>query len=107
MYLFAPRTAHRFVAYLEEEAVISYTGYLDAIDAGELENVPAPQIAIDYWNLPADARLRDVVLVVREDEAAHRDTNHRFADELGAKEREAADAELAEVEAKAKTKVDA
>jgi ubiquinol oxidase len=82
MYLFAPRTAHRFVAYLEEEAVVSYTGYLDAIDAGELENVPAPQLAIDYWNLPADARLRDVVLVVREDEAAHRDTNHRFADEL-------------------------
>jgi ubiquinol oxidase len=82
MYLFAPRTAHRFVAYLEEEAVVSYTGYLDAIDAGELENVPAPQLAIDYWNLPDDARLRDVVLVVREDEAAHRDTNHRFADEL-------------------------
>lgn len=25
LYLFAPRTAHRFVAYLEEEAVVSYT----------------------------------------------------------------------------------
>ncbi len=82
MYLFAPRTAHRFVAYLEEEAVVSYTGYLDAIDAGELDNVAAPQIAIDYWKLSEDACLRDVVLVVREDEAAHRDTNHRFADEL-------------------------
>lgn len=93
MYLFAPRTAHRFVAYLEEEAVISYTGYLDAIDAGELENVPAPQIAINYWNLPDDARLRDVVLVVREDEAGHRDANHRFADELSG-------VELAKAEAK-------
>jgi len=82
LYLFAPRTAHRFVAYLEEEAVISYTHYLDAIDAGELENVPAPAIAREYWNLPATATLRDVVVQVREDEAAHRDVNHRFADAL-------------------------
>jgi len=82
LYLFAPRTAHRFVAYLEEEAVISYTHYLDAIDAGEIENAPAPQIARDYWRLSADARLRDVVVQVREDEAGHRDVNHRFADAL-------------------------
>lgn len=82
MYLFAPRTAHRFVAYLEEEAVISYTHYLDAVDRGELENVLAPQIARDYWDLPVTARLRDVILKVREDEAGHRDVNHRFADAL-------------------------
>jgi len=82
MYLFAPRTAHRFVAYLEEEAVVSYTSYLAEIDAGRLENAPAPRIAIDYWDLPASARLRDVVEKVREDEAHHRDTNHRFADAL-------------------------
>lgn len=82
MYLFAPRTAHRFVAYLEEEAVISYTHYLDAVDRGELENVPAPQIAREYWDLPVTARLRDVILKVREDEAGHRDVNHRFADAL-------------------------
>ena len=82
LYLFAPRVAHRFVAYLEEEAVVSYTRYLDAIDAGEMENVPAPQIAREYWSLPADARLRDVVVKVREDEAGHRDVNHRFADAM-------------------------
>ena len=82
LYLFAPRTAHRFVAYLEEEAVISYTHYLAAIDAGDLDNGPAPKIAREYWDLPADARLRDVVLRVREDEAGHRDANHRFADAM-------------------------
>ena len=82
LYLAAPRVAHRFVAYLEEEAVVSYTQYLEAIDAGEMENVPAPQIAREYWNLPADARLRDVVVKVREDEAGHRDVNHRFADAI-------------------------
>jgi ubiquinol oxidase len=81
-YLFAPRTAHRFVAYLEEEAVVSYTQYLAAIDAGLLENVPAPDIAREYWKLPADARLRDVVIQVRADEARHRDTNHEFADAM-------------------------
>ncbi|MEM6972920.1 MAG: alternative oxidase [Pseudomonadota bacterium] len=81
-YLFAPRTAHRIVGYLEEEAVISYTQYLAEIDAGKQENVPAPQLAIDYWNLPEDARLREVVVAVRADEAAHRDTNHGFADAI-------------------------
>jgi ubiquinol oxidase len=81
-YLFWPRVAHRFVGYLEEEAVVSYTQYLEDIDRGASENVPAPQFAIDYWKLPADARLRDVVIAVRLDEAQHRDVNHTFADEL-------------------------
>ena len=84
LYLLAPRTAHRVVAYLEEEAVISYTQYLEAIDDGTIENVNAPKIAIDYWNLPADATLRDVVIAVRADEAGHRDRNHEMADDLAA-----------------------
>ena len=79
-YLITPRSAHRVVGYFEEEAVISYTAYLQEIDEGRHENVPAPQIAIDYWNLPEDARLRDVILVIRDDEAGHRDVNHRFSD---------------------------
>ncbi|MBQ0751942.1 MAG: alternative oxidase [Roseovarius sp.] len=81
-YLLAPRTAHRIVGYLEEEAVVSYTQYLAEIDAGRQENVPAPKIAIDYWKLPAEARLRDVVIAVRADEAHHRDTNHGFANQI-------------------------
>jgi ubiquinol oxidase len=82
LYLLAPKTAHRVVGYLEEEAVISYTHYLEEIDAGNVENVAAPQIAIRYWNLPSDARLREVVVVVRADEAHHRDTNHHFANQI-------------------------
>ena len=81
-YLFWPHVAHRFVGYLEEEAVFSYTEYLADIDAGKTANIPAPSFAIEYWSLPADARLRDVVVVVRLDEALHRDVNHGFADEL-------------------------
>ena len=82
IYICSSKTAHRIVGYFEEEAVYSYTEYLAGIDNGEHENVPAPQIAIDYWDMPADSRLRDVVLLVRKDEAHHRDVNHQFADEL-------------------------
>ncbi len=81
IYVFFPRTAHRIVGYFEEEAVYSYTEYLKEIDDGKIANVKAPQIAIDYWKLPANATLRDVVLVVRADEAGHRDVNHQFANE--------------------------
>lgn len=82
LYLVSPKTAHRVVGYFEEEAIKSYTAYLAEIDAGTHENVPAPKIALDYWNLPAHATLRDVVLVVRADEANHRDVNHGYANEL-------------------------
>ena len=82
VYLCSPKTAHRIVGYFEEEAVYSYTEYLAGIDDGTHENVPAPQVAIDYWKLPPESRLRDVILVVRADEAHHRDVNHQFADEL-------------------------
>ncbi|ORX90490.1 alternative oxidase [Basidiobolus meristosporus CBS 931.73] len=81
-YLCTPKTAHRIVGYLEEEAVISYTGFLKEIDEGRIENKPAPQIAIDYWNLQKSATIRDVVLAVRADEALHRDTNHHFSDRI-------------------------
>lgn len=82
LYLFAPRTAHRVVAYFEEEAVYSYTQYLAEVDAGRHENVPAPKLAVEYWQLPQDARLRDVIIAVRADEAEHRDMNHFFVNEL-------------------------
>ncbi len=82
LYLVSSRTAHRVVGYFEEEAIVSYTEYLAEIESGRLENIAAPQIAIDYWKLGPDARLKDVVIAVRADEAGHRDVNHGFADEL-------------------------
>jgi ubiquinol oxidase len=80
LYILSPTTAHRLVGYLEEEAVLQYTAFLTAIDAGKIKNVPAPEIAITYWNLPPKSTLRDVVLVVRADECYHRDINHDFGD---------------------------
>lgn len=82
LYLVSARTAHRVVGYFEEEAVLSYTFYLQEIDEGRSPNVPAPAIAKHYWKLADDATLRDVILVVRADEAHHRDINHGFANKL-------------------------
>jgi ubiquinol oxidase len=82
LYLFMPRTAHRFVGYLEEEAVVSYTRYLAEIDEGRDKNQPAPPVAIRYWQMPASATLRDVIVQIRADEAHHRDVNHGYADQL-------------------------
>lgn len=82
LYLVSPATAHRVVGYLEEEAVTSYTTYLAGVDNGTYANLPAPAIAIDYWQLAADACLREVIIAVRADEATHRDVNHQFADDL-------------------------
>ena len=85
IYLVSQRTAHRIVGYFEEEAVFSYTDYLNELESGRIKDQPAPKIAIDYWNLPLHSTLKDVVRVVRDDEAGHRDVNHIFANLLNEK----------------------
>ena len=82
LYVFFPKTAHRMVGYFEDQAVISYTQYLEEIDAGRIENIEAPNIAKDYYGLHYDATLRDVVLAVRADEQGHADVNHDIANQL-------------------------
>ena len=85
IYLASQRTAHRIVGYFEEEAVFSYSEYLKELETGRIKDQPAPKIAIDYWNLPLHSTLKDVVRVVRDDEAGHRDVNHSFANILNEK----------------------
>lgn len=80
MYLVDNRTAHRMVAYFEEEAVLSYTEYLKLVESGAMENVPAPQLAIDYYGMNANAKLADLIKHVRADEQHHSEVNHRYAD---------------------------
>ena len=80
LYLIDRRTAHRMVAYFEEEAVYSYTEYLDLVQSGVMENVPAPQLAIDYYGMSANAKLADLIKHVRADEQHHSEVNHRYAD---------------------------
>ena len=87
IYLVSQRTAHRIVGYFEEEAVISYTEYLNELESGTIPDQPAPEIAINYWNLPLHSTLKDVVRVIRDDEAGHRDVNHSFADIINLRRR--------------------
>ena len=82
IFIISQRTAHRIVGYFEEEAVVSYTEYLKELENGKIQDQPAPEIAINYWNLPLHATLKDVVKVIRDDEAGHRDVNHSFANVL-------------------------
>ena len=98
IYLISQRTAHRIVGYFEEEAVRSYTEYLHELETGKIEDQPAPEIAINYWNLPLHSTLKDVVKVIRDDEAGHRDVNHNFADVIDTRSRiqKSADIEIKE-----------
>jgi len=79
MYIFFTRTAHRMIGYFEDEAVSSYSEYLKMVESGKVENTPAPHLAINYYQLGADARLSDLIKCVRADEQHHSETNHSYA----------------------------
>jgi ubiquinol oxidase len=82
MYVFFTKTAHRMIGYFEDEAVRSYTEYLEIVEAGKVENTPAPHIAINYYKLGSDAKLSDLIRCVRADEQHHSEKNHHYANSL-------------------------
>ena len=82
MYIFFTRTAHRMIGYFEDEAVKSYTEYLEIVESGKVEDIPAPQLAIQYYKLGSDSKLSDLIRCVRADEQHHSQTNHNYADKL-------------------------
>jgi hypothetical protein len=82
-YIISPKFCHRFVGYIEEEAVTTYTKIIQAIETApegtELaawRTERAPKIARSYWKLGIDGTVLDVMYAVRADEAEHRDVNH-------------------------------
>jgi len=85
MYIFFPKTSHRMIGYFEDEAVKSYTEYLNLVKSGKVMNIRAPKIAIEYYNLKKNARLSDLIVSVRADEMHHAEVNHDFADNLNRK----------------------
>ncbi|MDC3102481.1 alternative oxidase [Gammaproteobacteria bacterium] len=82
MYVFFTRTAHRMIGYFEDEAVKSYTEYLEMVESGKVENIPAPKLAISYYEIGSDSKLSDLIRCVRADEEHHSETNHNYADNL-------------------------
>jgi len=85
MYLLKPQLLHRFVGYLEETAVHTYTNIVHLTDTpgtrlhAAWKDTPAPQAAIDYWALPANAKWVDCLKRMLADESHHRDVNHAMA----------------------------
>jgi len=83
-YLLSPRIVHRFVGYLEEEAVHTYTRAIHEIEQGHLPRwsdpkFTIPDIAVQYWNMPEGQRtMKDLIMYIRADEASHRGVNHTF-----------------------------
>lgn len=63
-YMLSPRLCHRIAGYLEEEAVVSYTHFLDAIDKGKIENMKAPQIALGKNDIEEHAFLFHIKLTI-------------------------------------------
>ncbi|KAH9821203.1 hypothetical protein DFH28DRAFT_1120584 [Melampsora americana] len=49
------------------------------IQVCDSDNMPAPQIAKDYWRLLPDAKMIDVLYAVRADESNHRFVNHTLS----------------------------
>lgn len=80
-YLISPHFCHSAVGYLEEEAVKTYTQFIEAMETGKIDlgTKKAPKVAIKYWQLEKDATMLDVILAVRADESYHRDVNHTLA----------------------------
>merc|ERR1719486_486906 len=85
LYLAKPQYLHRFVGYLEETAVHTYTNIVNTSQTegtqlhAAWKDTPAPAAAIDYWKLPADAMWVDCLKRMLADESHHRDVNHAMA----------------------------
>ncbi|KAI2473618.1 alternative oxidase [Annulohypoxylon bovei var. microspora] len=84
-YLISPKITHRFVGYLEEEAVHTYSLCIKQIEEGHLPkwadpNFVIPDIAVQYWQMPEGKRtMKDLIYYIRADEACHRGVNHTLS----------------------------
>lgn len=82
-YMISPKFCHRFVGYIEEEAVSTYSKIIDSIEQAPNDSSLAawrsqiaPSIARSYWKLGEDGTVLDMMYAIRADEAEHRDVNH-------------------------------
>ncbi len=85
-YIIKPAAVHRFVGYLEETAVSTYTNIVNHVEKPGTQlnrawkDMPAPEIAINYWQLPeGERKWIDALKRMLADEAHHRDVNHTLA----------------------------
>ncbi len=86
-YVISPKFCHRFVGYVEEEAVSTYTKIVHAIEESPMDTELgawrtqlAPAIARSYWKLGENGTVLDMIKAIRADEAEHRDVNHHCSE---------------------------
>merc|ERR1711959_137227 len=75
----------RFVGYLEETAVDTYSDLVTKVETPGTKlheawgHLKAPDVAINYWRMEKEALWVDVLKQIMTDEGNHRDVNHTFA----------------------------
>lgn len=83
LYLLSPKYCHRFVGYLEEEAVSTYTHLIHDLEHHKLPKFDAtsvPMVAQQYYpELNEKSTFLDLVQRIRADESKHREVNHTLA----------------------------
>ena len=82
-YFVMPRYCHKFMEYFQNRAVQTYTEILQSIESGTLQNwskLPAPVEPIDYYELKADATMKDMILCVRADAVINREINRYYTE---------------------------
>ena len=87
VYIICPRACHRFVGYLEEDAVDGYDVFLKYLAKHPEEDGVAPQLAHTFWDMPKKAKISDLIQIILQEEMRHRDVNHTFASQLVKKKR--------------------
>ena len=67
MYIYDPKSLHRFVGYLEETACHTYVNVIKKVETPGTHlhegwgPLPAPDMAIGYWRLPQEAKWVDTL----------------------------------------------
>jgi len=86
VYLIKPAAVHRFVGYLEETAVQTYSNIVAHVEKPGTDlhaawsELDAPDIAVEYWQMPVGERKwLDALKRMLADESHHRDVNHTLA----------------------------
>ncbi|KAL3661573.1 hypothetical protein V7S43_013333 [Phytophthora oleae] len=86
-YMVSPKTCHRFVGFVEEEAVKTYTYLLEDMEHGHLDEwctMIAPLIGRSYYDLPDDAKVYDMIKCIRADKMNHNNVSrtHSSLDQM-------------------------
>mmetsp|Transcript_7660 Transcript_7660/g.28840 ORF Transcript_7660/g.28840 Transcript_7660/m.28840 type:complete len:333 (-) Transcript_7660:122-1120(-) len=112
-YFIKPTAMHRFVGYLEETAIGTYSNIVEKAETPGTKlhtawnELPAPDIAKSYWNLSRDATWVTCLKHMLADEAHHRDVNHTIASLPKGAENPFIKEHMEDFDAAAKRRVDA